>query len=66
MMICDLRTFHLNPTKTLMQKDSENGWNVTSVYRTATGNNMDGYHVIYQGVYTKGIDISHKKPLDVF
>ncbi len=41
-------------------------WNVTSVYRTATGNNMDGYPVIYQGVYTKGIDISHKKPLDAF
>jgi hypothetical protein len=49
-----------------MQKDSENGWNVASVYRTATGNNMDGYHVIYEGVYTKGIDISPKKPLDAF
>ena len=66
MMIRRFKNISFESYKDFDAKRLRNGWNVTSVYRTATGNNMDGYHVIYEDVYTKGIDISSKKPLDAF
>lgn len=43
-----------------------NGWNITSVYRTTIGSNVEAYQINYEGPIEKGMDILFVKPPDAF
>ena len=43
-----------------------NGWNVSSIYKTTIGNNVEAYQINYAGPIEKGMDILFVKPSDAF
>jgi len=49
-----------------IERLEENGWNVSSVYRTTIGNNVEAYQINYEGPIEKGMDILFVKPPDAF